>query len=29
VSIDQVDLMQSMLQKDGPVYQVKHHERLS
>ena len=29
VSIAEIDLMQSTLQKDGPVYQVKQHERLS
>jgi 2'-5' RNA ligase len=29
VTIAEVDLMQSTLQKDGPVYQVKYHERLS
>ena len=29
VTIADVDLMQSTLQKDGPVYQVKYHERLS
>lgn len=29
VTIAEVDLMQSTLQQDGPVYQVKYHERLS
>lgn len=29
VTIAEVDLMQSTLQKDGPVYQVRYHERLS
>jgi 2'-5' RNA ligase len=29
VSIAEIDLMQSTLQKDGPVYQVRYHERLS
>jgi 2'-5' RNA ligase len=29
VTVAEVDLMQSTLQKDGPVYQVKYHERLS
>ncbi|HEY3220102.1 MAG TPA: RNA 2',3'-cyclic phosphodiesterase [Gemmatimonadales bacterium] len=29
VTVSEVDLMQSTLQKDGPVYQVKYHERLS
>jgi RNA 2',3'-cyclic 3'-phosphodiesterase len=29
VVITDVDLMQSTLQPGGPVYQVKHHERLS
>jgi 2'-5' RNA ligase len=29
VTITEVDLMQSTLQPDGPVYQVKYHERLS
>ena len=29
LSIAEIDLMQSTLQKDGPVYQVKYHERLS
>jgi hypothetical protein len=29
VTVTDVDLMQSTLQPDGPVYQVKYHERLS
>ena len=29
VSVAEVDLMQSTLQQDGPVYQVRHHGRLS
>lgn len=29
VTVAEVDLMQSTLQPNGPVYQVKHHERLS
>ena len=29
VTISHVDLMQSTLKPDGPVYQVKYHERLS
>lgn len=29
VTVANVDLMQSTLQRDGAVYQVKHHERLS
>ena len=29
VTVAEVDLMQSTLQRDGPVYQVKYHERLS
>lgn len=29
VSVAQVDLMQSTLQPEGPVYRVKYHERLS
>jgi len=29
VPIDNVDLMQSTLQREGPVYEVKCHERLS
>ena len=29
VTVAEVDLMQSTLQKDGPVYQVRYHERLS
>jgi 2'-5' RNA ligase len=29
VTIEDVDLMQSTLRPDGPVYQVKYHERLS
>ena len=29
VTIAEVDLMQSTLKPDGPVYQVKYHERLS
>lgn len=29
VSVAEVDLMQSTLKPDGPVYQVKYHERLS
>ena len=29
VTVADVDLMQSTLQRDGPVYQVKYHERLS
>lgn len=29
VTITELDLMQSTLHKDGPVYQVKYHERLS
>jgi 2'-5' RNA ligase len=29
ITVSEVDLMQSTLQKDGPVYQVKYHERLS
>jgi len=29
VSVSQVDLMQSTLNPEGPVYQVKYHERLS
>ena len=28
-AVSDVDLMASTLQADGPVYQVKHHERLS
>lgn len=28
-AVSGVDLMQSTLQADGPVYQVQHHERLS
>ena len=28
-TVSDVDLMQSTLQRDGPVYQVKYHERLS
>lgn len=28
-AVSDVDLMQSTLQADGPVYQIKHHERLS
>jgi 2'-5' RNA ligase len=29
VTVADVDLMESTLQRDGPVYQVKYHERLS
>jgi 2'-5' RNA ligase len=29
VTVGEVDLMQSTLRPDGPVYQVRHHERLS
>lgn len=29
VTVADVDLMQSTLQRDGPVYHVKYHERLS
>ena len=29
VTVAEVDLMQSTLKPDGPVYQVKYHERLS
>jgi 2'-5' RNA ligase len=29
VTVSEVDLMQSTLKPDGPVYQVKYHERLS
>src|SRR3989442_1479431 len=29
ITVAEVDLMQSTLQKDGPVYQVRYHERLS
>jgi len=29
VTVAEVDLMQSTLQPEGPVYQVKYHERLS
>jgi 2'-5' RNA ligase len=29
VSVSEVDLMQSTLKPEGPVYQVKYHERLS
>lgn len=29
VTVAEVDLMQSTLQREGPVYQVKYHERLS
>ena len=29
VSVDEVDLMQSTLKPEGPVYQVRYHERLS
>lgn len=29
VTVGEVDLMQSTLRPDGPVYQVTHHERLS
>ena len=29
VTIDNVELMQSTLQPEGPVYQVRYHERLS
>ena len=29
VTVAQLDLMQSTLKPDGPVYQVKYHERLS
>jgi 2'-5' RNA ligase len=29
VTVAEVDLMQSTLHPEGPVYQVKHHERLS
>jgi 2'-5' RNA ligase len=29
VSVGEVDLMQSTLKPEGPVYQVKYHERLS
>ena len=29
VTISELDLMQSTLRPDGPVYQVKYHERLS
>ncbi len=29
VTVAEVDLMQSTLQPNGPVYQVKYHERLS
>jgi 2'-5' RNA ligase len=29
VTVSEVDLMQSTLTPNGPVYQVKHHERLS
>jgi 2'-5' RNA ligase len=29
LSVAEIDLMQSTLQRDGPVYQVKYHERLS
>jgi RNA 2',3'-cyclic 3'-phosphodiesterase len=29
VTVGEVDLMQSTLRKDGPVYQVRYHERLS
>lgn len=29
VSVPEVDLMQSTLNPEGPVYQVKYHERLS
>ena len=29
VSVDEVDLMESTLKPEGPVYQVKYHERLS
>jgi len=29
VTVAEVDLMQSTLQKDGPVYQVRYHGRLS
>jgi 2'-5' RNA ligase len=29
VAVEQVDLMQSTLKPEGPVYQVKYHERLS
>lgn len=28
-AVADVDLMQSTLQAEGPVYQIKHHERLS
>lgn len=29
VTVGEIDLMQSTLRPDGPVYQVKYHERLS
>ena len=29
VNVAEIDLMQSTLQANGPVYQVKYHERLS
>ena len=29
VTVERVDLMQSTLKPEGPVYQVKYHERLS
>lgn len=29
VTVAQIDLMQSTLKPEGPVYQVKYHERLS
>ena len=29
VTVAEVDLMESTLQPEGPVYQVKYHERLS
>lgn len=29
VSVGEIDLMQSTLKPEGPVYQVKYHERLS
>ena len=29
VTISELDLMQSTLRPDGPVYQVRYHERLS
>lgn len=29
ITVAEIDLMQSTLQTDGPVYQVRYHERLS